>query len=72
MQSREIVERHSGVHMVFHMVVHVPVEELHERVNLHRPGTLSPIGNAGTESDMLGKGTQSGQPWGDEAADVHH
>src|SRR6266498_607592 len=36
MQACQFVARHSGIHVMFDVVVHVPVEKLHNRVEVNR------------------------------------
>ncbi len=72
MQLGQIVERDARIHMMLHMVVHIPVEKAHERINQHCTGALTPVGRVRAKPDMLGKSTEGCKPGGDEAADIDH
>jgi drug/metabolite transporter superfamily protein YnfA len=42
-QFGQVVARHGGVHVVFGVVVHLPIEEADERVQVDRAGTQAEI-----------------------------
>ena len=61
-QSREIVERDSGKHVMFHVVLHVPVEKGRHRTAGIRPAAKAKIGDVGREADMLRNCAEKLQP----------
>ena len=67
-QLPEIVARHRGVHVVLGVVVHVPVEEAHERIQDDRPAAEPVIGHVVLQPHMLGVVAQILQPAAVETA----
>ena len=53
-QSSESVARHGSVHMMFGVVVHVPVEEADEWMKDDGPATQAVIRDIVLEADVLG------------------
>lgn len=62
MQFPKIVARHGSVHVMFRVEVHVPVEELNERIQNNGAGAKSKIRHIVLESNMLGVIAEEKQP----------
>ena len=67
-QFREIVVWDCGVHMVFEMIVHIPIEESRYRPTDICPRTLPPIGDVRTQHQMLRHVSSELVPHRDERA----
>ena len=61
-QLAEPVARHAGVHVVFDVVIHVPVEEAEERIQDDRAGAEPKVWHVVLQADVLGVVAQKQQP----------
>ena len=61
-ERREIVERHSGEHVVLHMILHVPIEEADKAVAGECAATEPEIRRIGHHAKMLGHPAEHPKP----------
>ncbi len=54
MQARQGVKRHHAIHVVLDVVVHVPIDELQNRINVHSAGGYPVVVDALGEACVLG------------------
>ena len=52
-QAGKVIERHSREHVMFNMILHVPIEKGWQPTTCVSSGAKSKIGSVGRESDML-------------------
>ena len=71
MKFRKIVERNCGVHVVFDMVVHLPIEKLGEPVHFECPRIESEVSYIVHQSDMLRRGAEKSNRTAVRAGECH-
>ena len=68
----QVVAGDSGIHVVFSMIVHVPVKEFEEGIETDRAGTKSEIRDVVLEPPVLGNQGKITQPISDEIEAADH
>ena len=63
-QLGQIIERYRRVHVMLHMVVHVPIEEIHDRTAEIGSGALPPIRHIRPHPRVLRKMREYDEPPG--------
>ena len=72
MQFRQIVARHRSVHVVFDVVVHVPVEKPEKRIHSECPAAEAEIRNVVLQADVLSVVAHEEEPAPVERAQTRH
>ena len=60
-QLFQVEEGDAGIHVVFDVVVHLPMQVPHERVNLDRTAVDPEIRNVGRKTGVLWNGDEPGE-----------
>jgi predicted regulator of amino acid metabolism with ACT domain len=66
MKPRQGVVRHKGKHVMFHVVIHIPIDESAERIHVNRSAVQTVIEHVLREAGMLCRIVNDHQPCAEE------